>query len=451
MAADALVRAGEPPVVSNLAKDIAEARTGWMKESGIIRGLLGKLNALAPSLKDLESRRDKAQAEVRKLTAEKARALDEMRKGEFCSGCNKTRSQIEAEGDRFPHPGQQSLPPTPEQLKALEEDYDRRIAVPRNQRSALESEFRAKRGELDSAFADLQSARTRYHGYITREGETRRIQWVGEKTALEKQLAALKAAMGEAEKAVADATERQKSAVRRLQQQKIAQERDVAEADAEEEAARASGAAQIDVARKSVTAAEHALAEAERAGGKSDLSRLREAQNTAQRRERDAREAAQQAEAAAAEKCKKAHAAAGTIAQALEEAQRGDALRSVRANFGILEAQFRDSLRQAQNAQARTEQDAAAFVQTALRNLDETSKPAESLPQAFGLPSGLYLRNILREPTPAVSCAIIPLRHFEGAIGGQTLRDRLEAGRPPPPANPTLGAGKSMKDFLEQR
>ena len=61
------------------------------------------------------------------LALQRDRALDEMRRGEFCSGCGQTRSEILAKGEQFPHPGQHIIVASPQQLEAKKREFDEKI------------------------------------------------------------------------------------------------------------------------------------------------------------------------------------------------------------------------------------------------------------------------------------------------------------------------------------
>ncbi len=56
------------------------------------------------------------------LQEEKEHKLGEYRSGLFCSGCNKTKSEILAMGEQFPHQGQAIVRPTPEQVANKERE-----------------------------------------------------------------------------------------------------------------------------------------------------------------------------------------------------------------------------------------------------------------------------------------------------------------------------------------
>lgn len=67
------------------------------------------------------------QRNIADLRAKEAAELEEMRNGLFCSGCNRTKSDIVSHGETFPHSGQHVVAATPEQLRAKEEEYESKI------------------------------------------------------------------------------------------------------------------------------------------------------------------------------------------------------------------------------------------------------------------------------------------------------------------------------------
>ena len=75
---------------------------------GSIEQLRGKASSLSGEISTLKDRRQSL--------------LEEYRNGLFCSGCGQTKSQILAKGEKFPHPGQRVIEPTPEQIKAKDRE-----------------------------------------------------------------------------------------------------------------------------------------------------------------------------------------------------------------------------------------------------------------------------------------------------------------------------------------
>jgi hypothetical protein len=62
-----------------------------------------------------------------RLSTDMAQQLAEYRDGLFCSGCNRTKSDIERNGERFPHPGHRIIQPTAEQIAAKERELKRPV------------------------------------------------------------------------------------------------------------------------------------------------------------------------------------------------------------------------------------------------------------------------------------------------------------------------------------
>jgi len=60
--------------------------------------------------------------ELASLRQKMESVLDEYRRGEFCSGCGKTKSEILAAGQTFPHSGQTVIRATPEQIATKERE-----------------------------------------------------------------------------------------------------------------------------------------------------------------------------------------------------------------------------------------------------------------------------------------------------------------------------------------
>lgn len=71
------------------------------------------------------------------LKVDKERTLEEYREGLFCSGCGKTRSEILATGQQFPHPGQSVVRATQQQLDNKAQEFDQKIAGVEREIAAL--------------------------------------------------------------------------------------------------------------------------------------------------------------------------------------------------------------------------------------------------------------------------------------------------------------------------
>lgn len=212
------------------AKEIAAAHAGWVDESARIREILGKLQRLASALEDLEKRLERNRVELKKLEAEKEAAVEEMRKGLFCSGCNQTRTQILAKGDTFPHPGQRSVPATPAQVKAVADSFDQRIGALKKARAPMQDEERAKRAEVTNLYHEFMKRKPVYHVHIAREQEWREREWGGAKIAWERAMETLRRSILDIDQAIgAAATEEAKKQLPALEANRRILERQFAD------------------------------------------------------------------------------------------------------------------------------------------------------------------------------------------------------------------------------
>lgn len=433
---------------TGIAREIVAARSEWRERSSVIRGLVEKLKDLARSLTELEDRSAKVAAEISKLVAEKETTLAELRQGMFCSGCGRTRADILAKGERFPHEGRTSTPATPEQIKAAEDGFDRRIAPLKKEGTKLAADEAAQRAEIFDLVFKFNSAWPVYHGWIAREQKLRMAEWEIEKSALEKQLEALRSAHTAAEQALRVAAGKQAEDLRRLEPLRRSTQAKWAEAMARMQDSRTAAERRLKVMDEAVLAADQAVKAAEEKKD-TDLSRLVTNLRMARATLAAARSEVEAGRADDERKAKELREAADAAEQALKKAQAGDAVSPLETNLRILQSQWIDSLGRAHAAQKRAERQAEDFVQAALWNLDETSKPAESVPLKYGIPGGFVMRPLIRNPNPPVACTITALRRFDGVASGAELRDRLEAGLAESPGAPPAAAKKSMKDFME--
>ncbi len=112
----------------------AQAQSVIQNTQSWVDGVTGSLEGLCSAVNQLLKDRDVAaqkvrdmQAELDRLKREKETKLGEYRSGMFCSGCNQTKSEILSKGDTFPHPGQQIVRPTEEQIAQKERELQRPI------------------------------------------------------------------------------------------------------------------------------------------------------------------------------------------------------------------------------------------------------------------------------------------------------------------------------------
>lgn len=103
----------------------SEAQSAGNMSASITRSLDSLTSQTDKALEEAEKLQAKSaelSSEIAKLKARKESLLEEYRQGMFCSGCGQTRSQILAKGERFPHPGQSIVRPTPAQIAAKERE-----------------------------------------------------------------------------------------------------------------------------------------------------------------------------------------------------------------------------------------------------------------------------------------------------------------------------------------
>lgn len=105
--------------------DAAHAMAG--RVSTTLQGLSETVERLLARRQELTEQLARWGAELPELRRRQEGLLEEFRNGLFCSGCGKTRSQILAKGETFPHPGQSILRPTPQQLRDKEAELLRPV------------------------------------------------------------------------------------------------------------------------------------------------------------------------------------------------------------------------------------------------------------------------------------------------------------------------------------
>lgn len=140
----------------------ASLRSTHYQAPGYARGMAGSVISGLDSLTtaaaqlineilDLDSRAREMESKISTLKDEKEQKLGEYRSGLFCSGCNKTKSEILASGSTFPHPGRRVIRPTPEQIEAK----DRELQAPIDQ---LERDLQANRARRIKALHERDEA-----------------------------------------------------------------------------------------------------------------------------------------------------------------------------------------------------------------------------------------------------------------------------------------------------
>ena len=130
-----------------------------MSES-VVNSLDGLTSAAAARVSEVE-RLDKLIRELQGKLAQ-ARALMEetmadYRAGLFCSGCSKTKTEILRVGDTFPHPGQQIVRATREQIDSKEREMQRPIDSALRDLKEAQNRRSKTAAERDEALAQIDA------------------------------------------------------------------------------------------------------------------------------------------------------------------------------------------------------------------------------------------------------------------------------------------------------
>lgn len=132
--------------------------------AGMAERITRTLDSLTSTAATASRTKDTVQAELAKLAdeiaafvARKERLLEEYRNGLFCSGCNKTKSEILAKGETFPHPGQSIIRPTPAQIAAKERELQEPIDRAQSAEARGKKTFKDASDRQDLAFAQIRA------------------------------------------------------------------------------------------------------------------------------------------------------------------------------------------------------------------------------------------------------------------------------------------------------
>lgn len=154
-----------PSYARGMASSVTSALLSLVRAYGGVADQIGKLT---DKDKDLAAKLDAA-------IRDKAAKLEEYRQGLFCSGCGKTKSEILARGEQFPHSGQTIIKPTPEQIAAKERELqaiiDRlanELKAVREQRAKLDPDINAIKDQLFEGMGLWRTA-VSFHGRLLRQ------------------------------------------------------------------------------------------------------------------------------------------------------------------------------------------------------------------------------------------------------------------------------------------
>lgn len=133
-------------IAPSYARDMAGAVTD------ALISLIRAYGSVADQIGSLQTKEKELAKKVADAIANKALQLDEYRQGLFCSGCNRTKSDILSKGEQFPHAGQRIIQPTPEQIANKERELQAAI-------DKLEAELKDLRTKLAKANQDIDPIR----------------------------------------------------------------------------------------------------------------------------------------------------------------------------------------------------------------------------------------------------------------------------------------------------
>jgi hypothetical protein len=100
---------------------------------------------------------DDTQSLLQRAITLMAETMDDYRSGLFCSGCGKTKTEILKVGDTFPHPGQEIVRPTQEQIDAKEREMQAPIDRAKRELQGLQARRRKAAAERDEALSQIDA------------------------------------------------------------------------------------------------------------------------------------------------------------------------------------------------------------------------------------------------------------------------------------------------------
>lgn len=134
-------------------------------------GLTTEAVRLIAEVKRLTQRKSDLERELADLIEQMNIKMEEYRSGLFCSGCQKTKSEILATGDTFPHPGQHVIRPTQEQIDAKEQELQAPIDRTRRELDAVLKALAEAIANRDEALDQLEHGLKLWRTAITFEYE----------------------------------------------------------------------------------------------------------------------------------------------------------------------------------------------------------------------------------------------------------------------------------------
>lgn len=134
------IKANHTKLTDQLALEKSQLDSAWTRDYPKKKKYFKSLLEQGALTKPLEMELEQAKKDELAIEQKKIIEMDEIRSGQFCSGCMKTRSEFLANGETiFPHPGQSIVPGTPQQLEDREKKFDNKLFEARQAISAIES------------------------------------------------------------------------------------------------------------------------------------------------------------------------------------------------------------------------------------------------------------------------------------------------------------------------
>lgn len=183
--------------------------------------VVSSLNSLTLSAASLVDEVNNLDKKIRELAAKQKTLQDEMviklgeyRSGLFCSGCNKTKSEILARGETFPHPGQTIIRPTPEQIAAKErelqtpiDNISRELRELRKKREKAVAERDEAMQQIEAGLALWQTSISFENSLILQDDDKKETAYKSERAKYEMKIEALKMAKKDSAKSASDKNE----------------------------------------------------------------------------------------------------------------------------------------------------------------------------------------------------------------------------------------------------
>ena len=143
------LNAPDPNVARSLAEKVISGLDGLSdtihKNTQTIRQLKGRIAALS---------NDRA-----RLEADRAKILDELKKGFYCSTCGRAKSEFASEAEFWAHiregasEGRRAVPASSEQVKNKSAEFDRKLNAIQDEQLKCQSSIREKNSEKYDAVA----------------------------------------------------------------------------------------------------------------------------------------------------------------------------------------------------------------------------------------------------------------------------------------------------------